>query len=90
MARTAVRQADPDEIVALADAVLPALVESLPKPQLAAFIRHLFNQHLATLLQDFDAAERAALLEAVLPAIAEQFPLQDSDLSAAVLETLDP
>jgi hypothetical protein len=86
MARTAVQQAEPDEVVALADAVLPALVETLPKPQLKAFIQHLFTQHLSTLLRDLDQADRAELLQAVLPTIADEFPLHKFDLATMLPE----
>lgn len=67
--------------MALIDAVLPAVVETLPKPQLKAFIKRLFRNHLKLLVRDLNYTERKALLENLLPIICEAFPLQDVDLS---------
>lgn len=89
MARTAVRKADPDEVVDLVDAILPTVVETLPKPQLKAFIKHLFTHHLSTLLRDLDQEERADLLQSLLPTITREFPIQDLDLSTILVEAID-
>ncbi len=81
MAADLIRHEDPETVMALVDALLPTIVEVLPKADLNAFIERLFVNHLELLLRDFDRVERAELLEKVLPVIAREFPLADVDLS---------
>ncbi|MGC9520923.1 MAG: hypothetical protein ACP5HG_03455 [Anaerolineae bacterium] len=88
LARSMIQGEDPEEIVALVDAVLPAVVDVLSKSQLKAFVKHLFEEHLATLLRGMDRAERAALLQELLPIIAREFPMRDVDLNPVDGDTL--
>jgi hypothetical protein len=89
MARNAVHQSKPAEVIALVDAVLPAVVETLPKAQLKIFIKRLFHNHLELLMHDLNREERAALLRDVLPVIARVFPLEDVDLAIIDTEEFD-
>ena len=77
MARRLVAQEDPEEVVALVDAVLPAVVEVLSSEQLRELVRHLFDEHLPTLLGGIDPADRVALLRDLLPVIARELSQQD-------------
>lgn len=81
MARAMVQQEDPEELMALVDAVLPALVDVLSKEERKTLVKRLFDRHLETLARDLDRDERAALIRDVLPAIAREFPLDEFGLS---------
>jgi hypothetical protein len=82
MARDLIRHEDPATVIALVEAMLPTVVDVLPKAYLKVFIERLFHNHLETLLRGLDREERAELLRKVLPVIAREFPLSDVDLSA--------
>lgn len=77
MARKLVEQEEPEEIVALVDAVFPAIIDVLSSDQLRDFVRHLFDEHLTALLAAMDSEDRAALLRELLPVMAREFHLQD-------------
>lgn len=77
MARKLVAQEDPEELVALIDAVFPAVVDVLSSEQLRDFTHHLFQEHLATLLAAMAPADRVSLLRELRVALADTYPLPD-------------
>lgn len=77
MARKLVEQEDPEEVMALVDAVLPAVVDVLSSEQLKVFVKHLIKEHLTALLEALEPADRAELLRELVPVFAREFPLQD-------------
>jgi hypothetical protein len=81
MARDLIRHEDPETVMVLVEALLPTVVEVLPKSDLKVFIERLFVNHLKMLLRDLDLQERAELFARVYPIIAREFPLGDVDLS---------
>jgi Mg/Co/Ni transporter MgtE len=82
MARDLIRHEDPEAVMELVEALLPTIVEVLPKAELTIFIERLFVNHLGTLLRDLNHQERAELLDKVFPVIVREFPMIDEDLSA--------
>lgn len=77
MARKLVAQEDPEELIDLIDAVFPAVVDVLSSEQLREFTRHLFREHLATLLAAMAPVDRVSLLRELRAALAHAYPLPD-------------
>jgi hypothetical protein len=77
MARKLVAQEDPEELVALIDAVFPAVVDVLSSEQLRAFTHHFFREHLTTMLAAMTPADRVSLLGELRAVLADTYPLPD-------------
>lgn len=75
-----VRNADPEEMQAWIERLLPVVIEKLPKEERMALVKSITREYLSDLMRDFTEAERAALLEELLPVLLEEFSLQDIDI----------
>ncbi|MGC9399193.1 MAG: hypothetical protein ACP5HM_08650 [Anaerolineae bacterium] len=80
LAREVVRSAEPEELRAWLDELLPVVIQQLSKEERVALVKSLLHEHLGTLLHDLNTDERTALLEDLLPLLLKEFSLQDLDL----------
>jgi Mg/Co/Ni transporter MgtE len=74
------RNADPEEMLALFYKLLPTVIDRLSPQQRAAFLQDLVDKHLGDLLEGLSQEERARLMAALFPAFVREFSLTDVDL----------
>ncbi len=68
-------QAEPEEVRALMEALLPSLCDALPKEERLAFLKIFLRDFLPDMLEDFTPEEKLELAKILLPALARELPI---------------
>ncbi|MGC9356784.1 MAG: hypothetical protein ACP5GX_02910 [Anaerolineae bacterium] len=76
------RNADPQEMLALFYDLLPTVIDRLSPHQRANFLQNLVENHLDALLEGLSPEERSQLLTSLFPVLMREFSLADIDLLA--------
>ena len=67
-------QAEPEEVRALMEALLPSLCDALPKEERLAFLKTLLRDFLPDLLKGFTSEDKLKLAKALMPVLARELP----------------
>lgn len=59
------------------EALMPTLLDNLPKEERLAFMRTFLRDFLPQLVEDFTLEEKRKMLEILLPALARELPMSD-------------